>query len=237
MRYWKYVLVFIFFIGSVLMADVKNSVVKLDTNYGDIFIELYAKEAPISVKNFLAYANEGFYDNTIFHRVIKGFVIQGGGFEPELQQRIPSLPPIQNEADNGLKNRRGTVAMARTQVVDSATSQFFVNLADNAFLDYRNSSQSGYGYAVFGRVIIGMDVVDRIGETKTTRKGVYMDVPETDVIVRSAVLVREEAPAVSTQNVTPTPHVQNENPESSTQNVTHQSGTQNVTSSANQIQK
>ncbi len=156
--------------------------VVFSTSLGDVTIELYPEKAPITVKNFLAYVDAGFYDGTIFHRVIPGFVIQGGGFPEDMSQK-PTHPPIKNEADNGLKNGRGTLSMARTQEVDSATSQFFINLADNAALDHR---VQGFGYAVFGKVRDGMDVVDKIAAVPTGRRGMFRDVPVQPVTVSSA---------------------------------------------------
>jgi cyclophilin family peptidyl-prolyl cis-trans isomerase len=152
----------------------------IQTTLGDIKIELYEDKAPVSVKNFIAYADEGAYDGTIFHRVIDGFMIQGGGFTKDFKQK-PTKAPIKNEADNGLKNERGTLAMARTNVVDSATNQFFINVTDNSFLDFRSKDPSGYGYAVFGKVIDGMDVVDKIKKVKTGSYGPYQDVPKDSV--------------------------------------------------------
>lgn len=148
------------------------------TTLGNFVIELYPDMAPITVKNFLAYVNAGFFDNTIFHRVIPGFMIQGGGFTEQMQKK-PTNPPIKNEAKNGLKNKRGTLSMARTQVVDSATAQFFLNLKDNAFLDHGTRD---YGYAVFARVIAGMEVIDMIAAVPTGSK----DVPKTPVVIKSA---------------------------------------------------
>ena len=139
---------------------------KIETDLGAIEIELDEKKAPATVKNFVDYAKSGHYNGTIFHRVIDGFMIQGGGFTPDMDQK-PTKAPIRNEAMNGLKNARGTIAMARTMVVDSATSQFFINLVDNDFLDHRSKTPSGYGYCVFGKVTKGMDVVDKIAAVKT----------------------------------------------------------------------
>ncbi|RAP38774.1 peptidylprolyl isomerase A [Candidatus Marinamargulisbacteria bacterium SCGC AAA071-K20] len=167
------------------MAKKVNPVVKIETTMGDIYIELFKEEAPISVKNFMDYASDGFYNGTVFHRVINGFMIQGGGFLPGMEEKETN-DPIKNEANNNLSNKRGTVAMARTNVVDSATAQFFVNLADNTFLDHKSDSASEYGYAVFGKVIQGMDVVDAIKGVETTRTGYYSDVPAEDVIIKSA---------------------------------------------------
>jgi peptidyl-prolyl cis-trans isomerase B (cyclophilin B) len=156
--------------------------VKLHTNHGTITLELEADKAPETVRNFLAYVEAGHYDNTVFHRVIKGFMIQGGGFEPGMKQK-PTREPIKNEADNGLKNVTGTVAMARTQAPHSATAQFFINVADNDFLDFRSPDTQGWGYCVFGRVVEGMDVVDAIRSVKTGSSGFHQDVPVEDVVI------------------------------------------------------
>ena len=157
--------------------------VALDTaNLGNVEIELYADKAPVSVENFLAYVDSGFYNGTIFHRVVPGFVIQGGGFTEEMGEK-DTQPPIKNEADNGLKNSRGTLSMARTQDVNSATSQFFVNLADNAFLD---NGERDFGYAVFAKVVSGMEIVDQIAAAPTGRRGQHQDVPTETAVVRSA---------------------------------------------------
>lgn len=172
------------------LKNEKNPVVKMTTSQGDLYIELYKKEAPISVDNFLTYVEDGFYDNTIFHRVINGFVIQGGGFAPGLQQK-QTREPIKNEASNGLPNLRGTLSMARTNVVDSATSQFFINLVDNANLDHRGEHPMAYGYAVFGTVVSGMDVVDAIKSVETTTVGYYQDVPKEDVLILHAEIVKK----------------------------------------------
>lgn len=163
----------------------KNPKVELKTSKGDIIIELYQNEAPKTVKNFLQYVNDGFYDGTIFHRVIRGFMIQGGGFIPGMQEKL-TLSPIKNEAGNGLSNTRGTIAMARTQDVDSATSQFFINSVDNLFLDHKDNSPRGFGYCVFGKVVEGMNVVDSISGVTTHTSGHFSDVPEEDVIIISA---------------------------------------------------
>jgi len=162
----------------------KNPIVVIKTSMGDIEAELYADKAPESVKNFLAYAQAGHYDGTVFHRVIKDFMIQGGGMTADMNQK-PTKPPIKNEADNGLKNTTGTLAMARTSVVDSATSQFFINVKDNAFLDHKGKTPQGYGYAVFGKVISGMDVVRKIEGVTTTSKGMHQDVPKDAVVIES----------------------------------------------------
>jgi cyclophilin family peptidyl-prolyl cis-trans isomerase len=165
-----------------------NPMVIMYTSMGDIKIELYPDKAPITVKNFLSYVNDGFYDGTVFHRVIPGFMIQGGGFTPDMEQK-PTKPPIKNEADNGLRNEAGTIAMARTNVVDSATSQFFINQVDNDFL---NHSPQNFGYAVFGRVIEGMDVVNRIANVRTGVYGPFQDVPIEPVVIKSVRLVESK---------------------------------------------
>ncbi|HEX6363324.1 MAG TPA: peptidylprolyl isomerase [Albitalea sp.] len=162
--------------------------VELQTSKGNIRIELDEKNAPESAKNFLAYASKGHYDGTVFHRVIKGFMIQGGGFEPGMQQK-PTDAPVENEANNGLKNDNYTVAMARTQAPHSATAQFFINVADNAFLNHTAPSAQGWGYAVFGKVVEGQDVVDAIEGVKTGRKGFHDDVPLEDVVIQRAVVL------------------------------------------------
>ena len=155
----------------------------IETTMGTISLELDEVKAPATVKNFVEYANSGHYDGTIFHRVIDGFMIQGGGFTKSMDQK-PTREPIMNEAMNGLKNLRGTIAMARTMVVDSATSQFFINLVDNAFLDFTNPTPQGFGYAVFGKVTDGMDVVDAIAKVKTGFSGPHQNVPEEPVVIR-----------------------------------------------------
>lgn len=163
--------------------------VKLHTNHGTITLELDADKAPETVKNFLSYVEAGHYDNTLFHRVINGFMIQGGGFEPGMKQK-PTREPIQNEANNGLKNLSGTIAMARTQAPHSATAQFFINVADNDFLNYRSPDLQGWGYCVFGRVTDGMDVVDRIRGAKTGSSGFHQDVPAEDILIERAEIVQ-----------------------------------------------
>jgi len=157
-------------------------------NHGVITLELDAEKAPKSVANFLSYVKKGHYDNTVFHRVIPGFMVQGGGFEPGMKQK-PSDAPIDNEANNGLKNNNYTVAMARTNDPHSATAQFFINVADNAFLNHTAISAQGWGYAVFGKVVGGTDVVDKIKAVKTGRKGFHDDVPNDDVVIEKAVVV------------------------------------------------
>ena len=162
--------------------------VKLITNHGDIVIELDAEKAPESAKNFISYVEAGHYNNTVFHRVINGFMIQGGGFEPGMKQK-PTGAPIKNEADNGLKNEAGTIAMARTQDPNSATAQFFINVANNDFLNYRSPDVQGWGYCVFGRVSEGMDIVDKIKSVKTGTSGFHQDVPKEDVIIQRAEVI------------------------------------------------
>ena len=166
-----------------------NPTVLLETTSGDILIELYADKAPATVENFLKYVNKGFYNGLIFHRVIKGFMIQGGGMNMKMEEKATHAP-IKNEADNGLANERGTIAMARTNDPDSATAQFFINVANNDFLNHKNETPSGYGYAVFGKVIQGQDVVDRIKSVSTGSYGPYQDVPKTPVIIKSIVPVQ-----------------------------------------------
>ncbi len=166
----------------------KMTKVAIETSEGTIVVELDSVKAPVTVKNFVDYAARGFYDGTIFHRVIDGFMIQGGGFTAEMHQKETNAP-VKNEAGNGLKNKRGTLAMARTSVVDSATSQFFINLADNGFLDHRNDSSEGYGYAVFGKVVDGMDVVDAIGKVKTGTVRGFGDVPIDSVVIEKVTVL------------------------------------------------
>jgi len=162
-----------------------NRTVQLDTSKGTLRIELDEAAAPASAANFLAYVAKGHYDGTVFHRVIKGFMVQGGGFEPGMKQK-PTAAPIRNEANNGLKNRRYTLAMARTGDPHSATAQFFINTVDNGFLDFRSESPQGWGYAVFGRVVAGTEVVDAIEGVATGRKGMHDDVPLEDVRIERA---------------------------------------------------
>ena len=158
--------------------------VKLNTNHGTIVLELDAEKAPKTVANFLQYAKDGFYDGTIFHRVINGFMIQGGGMQPGNVEK-QTRDSIQNEADNGLTNARGTIAMARTPDPHSASAQFFINVADNDFLNFRAQTQDGWGYCVFGKVVDGMDVVDKIKGVQTGNKGYHQDVPVEDVVIES----------------------------------------------------
>jgi len=159
--------------------------VKLTTSMGPIVIQLDKEKAPISVDNFVKYVEAGTYNGTIFHRVIDGFMVQGGGFTKDMQQK-PTQAPIKNEASNGLKNDNYTVAMARTGVRDSATSQFFINVKDNAFLNYSGESPQGWGYAVFGKVVEGQDVVDKIKKVPTGNKGMYQNVPNEPVVIEKA---------------------------------------------------
>jgi len=167
-----------------------NPIVVMETSEGTIKVELWADKAPGSVKNFLRYADEKFFDGTVFHRVIDGFMIQGGGMTADLRRK-PTHEPIQNEARADLKNLRGTLALARTSDLHSATSQFFINVKDNAFLDHRSETPDGFGYAVFGKVIAGMDVVDKIRKVKTTTKSGNQDVPATPVVIQSVRRVGE----------------------------------------------
>ena len=170
------------------MSEEKNPQVLMETSKGNITIELFKEKAPISVRNFLSYVKEGFYDGLIFHRVIANFMVQGGGMDENMQQKKTKFA-IENEAGNGLKNTRGTLAMARTAVVDSATSQFFINVVDNAFLDYRGKTPDMFGYAVFGQVVDGMEVVDAIRQVKTGTKAGHGDVPVEPVFIKSAKVV------------------------------------------------
>jgi len=165
-------------------APAKHPAVLLKTSLGDITIELYPDKAPISVKNFLDYVEAKQYDGTVFHRVIPQFMIQGGGFTADMQQK-PTKAPIKNEAGNGLKNTTGTIAMARTGVVDSATAQFFINVRDNTALDHRDETPAGFGYAVFGKVTGGMDIVKKIENVPTTSKPPHQNVPVTPVVIES----------------------------------------------------
>ncbi|MHC3822055.1 MULTISPECIES: peptidylprolyl isomerase [Pseudomonas] len=163
--------------------------VKLTTNYGDIVIELDAEKAPITVANFLEYVKAGHYENVVFHRVIKGFMIQGGGFQPGMQEKKDKRASIQNEADNGLKNEKYTLAMARTMDPHSASAQFFINATNNSFLNHTAKTAQGWGYAVFGKVVAGTDVVDKIEAVATTSKAGHQDVPKDDVIIEKAEII------------------------------------------------
>ena len=164
--------------------------VELHTNHGVIKLELDAEKAPKSVENFLNYVKAGHYDNTVFHRVIDGFMIQGGGFEPGMKQK-PTEAPITNEANNGLKNVKGSLAMARTNDPHSATAQFFINVNDNDFLNHSSPTPQGWGYTVFGKVVDGLDIVEKIRKVKTGSKGFHQDVPVDDVVIEKAVVVEE----------------------------------------------
>lgn len=166
------------------------SKVQLQTSLGAITIELDAEKAPKTVENFLSYVRKGHYDNTIFHRVIKNFMIQGGGFEPGMKQK-PTEEPIENEAANGLKNDRYTIAMARTNAPHSATAQFFINVVDNDFLNFTSPTPQGFGYAVFGKVVEGTDVVDAIKGVRTGSAGFHQDVPLDDVVIQKAVILED----------------------------------------------
>jgi peptidyl-prolyl cis-trans isomerase B (cyclophilin B) len=164
------------------------SKVRLQTSMGDFVIELDTAKAPVTAENFLQYVRDGFYDNTVFHRVINGFMVQGGGFEPGMKQKS-TRATIENEAGNGLKNDAYTVAMARTSDPHSATAQFFVNVVNNNFLNFRSASADGYGYCVFGKIVEGRDVVDKIKAVPTGSRGFHQDVPAEDVIIRKAEIV------------------------------------------------
>ena len=167
------------------MADEKNPMVLLETTEGDILLELFPDKAPETVKNFLEYVDEGFYNNTIFHRVIPNFMIQGGGMDMRMKEK-KTHAPIKNEADNGLKNERGSIAMARTMDPHSASAQFFINHSDNEFLNHRAPTMDGWGYAVFGKVIDGMDTVDKIAKVKTGVVNGYEDVPKDSIVITKA---------------------------------------------------
>ena len=165
-------------------------VVELDTNMGAIVIELNEEKAPKTVENFLNYVKSGHYDGTIFHRIIDGFMIQGGGMDAEMNEK-PTNAPVENEADNGLKNNAGTIAMARTQDPHSATSQFFINVKDNDFLNHSGKNMQGWGYTVFGKVTSGMDVIEKMRGVPTGRFGMHADVPKEPVVINSATIITE----------------------------------------------
>jgi peptidyl-prolyl cis-trans isomerase B (cyclophilin B) len=167
----------------------ENKTVTVETTLGNFEVALDREKAPVTVENFLSYVEEGFYDGLVFHRVIGNFMIQGGGLDEDMREK-PTKDPIKNEAGNGLKNGKYTIAMARTNVVDSATSQFFINVADNDFLNHKNESPAGFGYAVFGRVTEGTETVDKIKSVETTRKGIHEDVPVAPVVIEK-IYVRE----------------------------------------------
>jgi cyclophilin family peptidyl-prolyl cis-trans isomerase len=171
--------------GGIQAASAENPKVVLETSKGKIVLELYIEKAPETVINFLSYVDEKYYDGTIFHRVIPNFMIQGGGFTADMERK-PTRAPIKNEADKGLKNDRGTIAMARTGDPHSATAQFFINTANNDVLNHKSKTQQGWGYAAFGKVVEGMDTVDAISAVKTTTSGGYRDVPVEPVVIKSA---------------------------------------------------
>lgn len=173
-----------------MAEDANAQQVRMETSSGTLVIELDAENAPVTTENFLKYVDDGFYDGTIFHRVIQGFMIQGGGFDRDFQQKAP-LPPIQNEADNGLKNDRGAIAMARTGDPHSATAQFFINSVDNGFLNHSGKTSQGWGYAVFGRVVEGLEVVDAISGVATGRHGPHSDVPQDTILILKAERVED----------------------------------------------
>lgn len=174
-------------------AFAANPLVEMKTSAGAIRIELYADRAPKSVANFMQYVKDHFYDGLVFHRVIDGFMIQGGGYYPDFREKKGTRPPVENEAGNGLKNEVGTLAMARTSDPQSATAQFFINVANNAFLDFREATPAGYGYAVFGKVTRGMDVVTRIAHTPTGPGGPFAkDVPRQPVVIESITLISDK---------------------------------------------
>jgi len=181
------------FMSTAYAAQTEFPKVRLETSKGPILFELNTQAAPKTTANFLAYVQKGFYDGTIFHRVIKGFMIQGGGFTPDMQSK-PTQAPIVNEADNGLKNTTGTIAMARTNDPHSATAQFFVNVADNAFLDHKGKNTRSWGYCVFGRVVEGMEVVKAIEKESTTQRAGHGDVPTEPILIKKATLVTQQAP-------------------------------------------
>lgn len=180
----------LFFPSFAKAAETTTTKVLLKTTQGDITVELYPAKAPVTVENFLGYVRDKQYDNTVFHRVIPGFMIQGGGFTPDFKQK-PTLTPIKNEADNGLKNGKGTIAMARTSDPNSATAQFFINLVDNDFLDFKAPTSSGWGYTVFGKVVEGMDTVEKIGKVKTGTYSGHRDVPLEPVVILEATEIKE----------------------------------------------
>ncbi len=185
---WLFTLMFLISFQNAALAA--NPKVLMKTSMGDVEIELFADKAPVSVKNFLTYVNEGAYDGTIFHRVIKGFMNQGGGFDKDYKKR-PTKAPITNEADNGLKNKRGTIAMARTSQPHSATNQFFVNTVDNPFLNHTGKNMRGWGYAVFGKVTKGMEVMDKIADTPTKPGRLGQNMPITPVVIDKIEVIEE----------------------------------------------
>jgi peptidyl-prolyl cis-trans isomerase B (cyclophilin B) len=178
-----------FVMAGVDMADAGNPKVEMETSKGKFVIELYPEKAPDTAKNFLNYVDTKFYNGTIFHRVIPKFMIQGGGFTADMKRKSAGAP-IKNEADNGLKNDRGTIAMARTNDPHSATAQFFINTVNNDFLNHKSKTTQGWGYVVFGKVVRGMDVVDAISSVKTVMRGMYRDVPDETIEIRNAVVLK-----------------------------------------------
>ncbi len=190
MRYLIMMVMLVFTFPSFSVAGSKNPRVEIETNKGTIVVELYPEKAPKTVENFLRYVRWGQYEGTIFHRVIPDFMIQGGGFTPQMKQKMTEMA-VENEADNGLKNERGTIAMARTQDPHSATSQFFINTKNNAFLNHKSKTSQGWGYTVFGKVIKGMDVVDAISKVKTGTKAGMSDVPVENVVILKTSIVKE----------------------------------------------
>ncbi len=180
----KSMILTLFLILGTSLYSAGNPTVIMKTSMGNVEMELFQDKAPYTVANFLTYVNNGFYNGTIFHRVIANFMIQGGGFTPGMGEK-KTLAPVKNEAANGISNTIGTIAMARTMEPQSATAQFFINVADNLFLDYKSPTTEGYGYCVFGRVVKGMDVVDKIKRVQTGNKGYFQDVPLQDVVIYS----------------------------------------------------
>ncbi|MDD3050386.1 MAG: peptidylprolyl isomerase [Candidatus Cloacimonetes bacterium] len=179
--------------GGMMLLEAKNPIVEMKTNHGVIKLELFQESAPVTVENFLKYVNDGFFDGLVFHRVISNFMIQGGGFDQEGNQKKATYPAIKNEADNGIKNDRGTIAMARTSIVNSATCQFFINVKDNPSLNFTSKTLAGYGYAVFGKVIEGMETVDKIRYLKTgiDKRTGMRDWPVDEAIIISAKVVEK----------------------------------------------
>ena len=190
----KFILAFaLALLTTTAQADNHNTMLQMNTSMGSIEIELFAEQAPLSTANFLEYVNSDFFDGLIFHRVIPGFMIQGGGMDANMREK-PNKAPIQNEADNGLKNDRGTLAMARTSNPHSATSQFFINLVNNNFLNHSSKDARGWGYAVFGKVTKGMDVVDAIAQVSTGNSGYHQDVPKQPIVIESVELLTSATP-------------------------------------------
>lgn len=194
MRLFTFILTCLLGLSSLAQAEADHPRVHLTTSMGDIVLELYPDKAPVTVENFLRYAKTGFYDGTIFHRVIDGFMVQGGGFTPNMLQK-ETRPPIRNEADNGLRNTIGTVAMARTADPHSASAQFFINVANNDFLDFREKTPRAWGYAVFGRVVTGMDVVKAIKDVPTQTVGYFENVPAKPIIIEKATVLDAHEPS------------------------------------------